>query len=138
MNQNYTNQKKHVGQQYLGNADPKLRTKNALHYMAAKMPNANSNQENPILMLTVDEITYLQAYLEQIKANKLNKLNQINKQQNRATEIYDPVCREMPIDWRETRCQNQYATNQTMRHPAEPGSRGAASTRMGKKSGRLQ
>ena len=120
---------------------------NATNYMALQMPNVDRNHPNPIETLTVDELTYLQTYLEQLKANRAKQNNQREPQrlmprgiasaepqrQNRATEIYDPLCRDMPIDWRETRRQDQYNARQTL-SPLEPGSRGAAATRIGKKT----
>ena len=97
---------------------------NASTYLASKMPNANNTRySNPVESLTIDEITYLQEYLQKIKQNKLNH-------QNRATDFCDPVQREMPLDWREFNKQKQ---NINTSNPI-PGSRGSATTRMGKKT----
>src|SRR5438445_4816743 len=43
---------------------------NASNYVAAKMPNADC--QNPIETLDADQISYLQAYLEQKKIEKIN------------------------------------------------------------------
>lgn len=48
-----------------------IRIKNAVNYLAEKMPSFNKNHFNPVETLSVEDITYLQAYLENIKCKKL-------------------------------------------------------------------
>jgi hypothetical protein len=60
---------------------PPLRLSNNLRTvvndLAKQMPHPRQcPQENPTESLTPDEISYLQAYLEQVKVNKMNKLAQ--------------------------------------------------------------
>lgn len=131
----------------------------ALRYMASKMPSVNANHPNPIESLSVEDLTYLQLYLDQIRKKKQastnvasgeygvkfnhgirngksDLYNQTGLTLNRANEIYNPIPNQMPIDWRTTgsNCnyasQSQLYTDSTM----EPGCRGASCTRMGKKS----
>lgn len=111
---------------------------NATNYLCAKMPSNIQNHPNPIETLTVDDIIYLQAYLEQIKRQKMgaasvprtptNRPMQIPP--NRATDIYDPLGREVPVDWRTFRS----APSPPICVSNEPGSRGAACTRTSKRS----
>ncbi|AGC01886.1 hypothetical protein H012_gp577 [Acanthamoeba polyphaga moumouvirus] len=99
-----------------------------------KMPSVNLNSKNPIETLSVEDLVYLQKYLEHIKIQKI-KQNNTNKTTipiNRANEIYDPINREIPVDWRDWRAmESNPIYNQ---HNTEPGSRGSSSTRIGKKS----
>ena len=106
---------------------------NASNYLANKMPNVDPKHYNPIECLSIEEISYLQAYLQQVKDNKINQQNIPQRQSNRANEFYDPLSREIPIDWREFRRHDQNSINQTSAR-AVPGSRGASATRLGKKS----
>ena len=116
--------------------------KNAFNYIADKMPSAQQANLNPVELLTPEEITYLQTYLQQIKVAKLNQVNRqgqrgmtsnqpINMEFNRATDIYDPIGREVPVDV--VREFNKTGRS-VPKSVAEPGSRGAASTRTGKRS----
>ncbi|XWV25187.1 hypothetical protein QJ856_gp0585 [Tupanvirus deep ocean] len=136
--------------------------KSVINYAAEMLPSANKNHPNPIETLSPEDITYLQSYLEQLKTKKLKErathnnpdyneprngfgpgsgINQKismrpgfldNVTRNRANDIYDPLDREVPVDWRTydtpvlPRLSNTFYT--------EPGSRGAASTRAGKRS----
>ena len=50
---------------------------NSLNYLASPMFNTSSN--NPINELNIDDITYIQAYLEKIKTEKINSQKYINK-----------------------------------------------------------
>ncbi|AKI80197.1 hypothetical protein QJ850_gp502 [Acanthamoeba polyphaga mimivirus] len=155
---------------------------NALKYLTKIIPNNKYPQQNqsrnnttpiitntinPIEQLTIEEITYLQKYLENIKNKKLNLNkqlnNQINKSQinsnrlpinsnrpqinnnnqpiskiqiNKTNEIYDPLKREIPVDWGTLpiNSQNNFRNNAFDANTFEPGSRGATSTRIGKKA----
>lgn len=147
---------------------------NALKYLTKIIPNNKYPQQNqshnnttpvvtnainPIEKLNVEEITYLQKYLENIKNKKLNLNKQSNNQTNnqtnnirpqinnnkqpiskiqtnRTNEIYDPLKREMPIDWRilPANSLNNFRNNAFDANVFEPGSRGATSTRIGKKA----
>lgn len=49
--------------------------KNAVNYLASRMPSVNINDDNPIETLSVDDIIYLQTYLETIKARKQSVAN---------------------------------------------------------------
>ena len=105
--------------------------RNAVNYLAQSMPNSHGSR-NPVENLTVDEISYIQAYLDHIKTNKINESNKNNRNLNRATDVYDPIERETPVDWRDYRLpiQQEQQLNNNMQ---EPGSRGSLSTRVGKK-----
>jgi hypothetical protein len=129
----------------------------ASDFIANKMPSVISNHSNPIETLSPEDITYLQKYLEQIKIKKLmnnsryNNPNSLDRQiqpdynngfiensfldkttRNRANEIYDPLNRTVPVDWR-TYNNNDYLSK-IAQNNIEPGSRGSAGTRMGKRS----
>ena len=141
----------------------------AADYAAQKMPSVNKNHPNPIETLSLEDIKYLQSYLEQIKAKKmsakvlynnpdyneprngfgvgngvLSEKNNLptrisntpqgfldNTTKNRANEIYDPFNRKVPVDWR---TYDNQINNQILNPNIEPGSRGSACTRMGKRS----
>lgn len=45
--------------------------RNTANFLASKMPSTNSNHPNPIETLSVDDIVYLQVYLEKIKTKKI-------------------------------------------------------------------
>ncbi|QGR53881.1 hypothetical protein [Moumouvirus maliensis] len=100
-----------------------------------KLPSVNLNSKNPIETLSVEDLVYLQKYIEHIKLQKLKQKNNTNKTTlpiNRANEIYDPINREIPVDWRDWRTmESSPVYNQ---QGTEPGSRGSSSTRIGKKS----
>ena len=78
----------------------------AVNYMAKHMSSTNKNSPKPIWTVSVPELKYLHSYLENIKNNRIashtNKLIPISQPfpKNRATDIYDPVRRDVPIDWR--------------------------------------
>lgn len=93
--------------------------------------NFSSNNLNPIEKMNPEEITYLQSYLEHLKQKKINVRCIQNVPKSRATEIYDPLNRNVPVDWRS---YHDSPPMQTIRQSNEPGSRGAAYTRIGKKS----
>ena len=101
---------------------------NTLNYLAAKMPSAKQNHSNPIESLSLDDIIYLQSYLEQLKNKKINQLNQ--NQLNQSNQ-FEPVAREMPVDWRTrtTPSSSSHVPQQEL-----PGQRGSLYTRNGKKS----
>ena len=129
---------------------------NAINYLSQQMPNA-SESRNPVENLTVDEITYIQIYLDKIKTDKIGQLNiQKRNSTNRATDLYDPLERSVPMDWRNYLVPNDnsnavdntgrlnwkaglsksYQTNHqtnTIQNTPEPGSRGSVATRYGKK-----
>ena len=53
--------------------------------------------------LSIDDLTYLQGYLEQVKNKKLAGLQsqlQPAYPQSRATDFTDPISRPVPVDWR--------------------------------------
>ena len=123
--------------------------KNTINYLSQQMPSSQGNR-NPVENLTVEEIAYIQTYLEHIKANKIKQNNQEKRNNmNRATDVYDPIDREVPVDWRDYRLPNQQVPSRHEWNPRtkqldtpgpqlshnipEPGSRGSISTRIGKK-----
>ena len=57
--------------------------KNAADYISLRMPSVNRNHPNPIETLSIEDIIYLQEYLEKIKMNKIN-------QKPRRTEYFNP------------------------------------------------
>lgn len=123
--------------------------KNVTDYLSAKMSSCDQNNPNPVETLSPEDITYLQTYLEQIKIKKINQIKGPNpnidmsnnrmttqhnignhmQRSNRAVDIYDPISREVPIDWRTYRRASPIV-NQSI----EPGSRSAFNTRLGKRS----
>lgn len=158
--------------------------KNAASYISSHMPSANNQHPNPIETLSLDDIKYLQQYLEQIKTKKMAVQNQENRQphqqpqqqphqslqfrpncighnitipKTRANDIYNPLDREVPvpIDWRSLSKSETYPIKQSHKQThgmlldddmaqlmqmmegqaREPGSRGAACTRTGKRLG---
>lgn len=52
------------------------KAQNSLNYLASQMFNTSSN--NPINELDIDDISYIQAYLEKIKMEKINSRKHIN------------------------------------------------------------
>lgn len=98
--------------------------KNSLNYISSKMPSAHTNHPNPVETLSVDDINYIQKYLEQIKSQKLQqyaltKEKLVPKQMSRINDTYDPIPREMPIDWRdlsETNSRNDLVAEGARRH----------------------
>ncbi|BCS83076.1 hypothetical protein QLL95_gp1047 [Cotonvirus japonicus] len=78
--------------------------KTSANYLAKKMTSVSKNHPNPIETLSVEDIVYLQKYLEHLKQNKIKQISKKgslnNIPINRATEIYDPMDRGNPIDWR--------------------------------------
>jgi hypothetical protein len=139
--------------------------KRAANYLSTKMPSANLANPNPVETLSTEDISYLQAYLEQIKNKKISEQTKYNNPDffeprngfgmgngvnqnlnantgfskqtplNRATDIYNPLGREVPVDWR-TFNNSGSMEKQFFQNPQniEPGSRGAAPTRPGKRS----
>lgn len=84
--------------------------------------------------LNPNQITELQNYLEKIKNEKLateRKMMNPGPTTNRATDVFDPVRREVPVDWRNFSERQPYQN-----FNVQPGSRGSTCTRMGKKSDR--
>ena len=86
--------------------------------------------------LTVDDIAYIQILLQKIKENKNIKSSRVEEfkdptgkflKSNRATEIYDPLNRGNPVDWRVYHKNIDENNN-------EPDARGGYGTRKGKKS----
>lgn len=119
---------------------------NALNYLSTKL-------NNPLENLSPEQITQIQTLLEQIKVGKLKKIEATQKTQfpqNRANDLYDPMDRGVPVDWRNFSQTNQYNFNQPGQFPQQaqqmqqmqhtqqaqqtPGSRGSAYTRSGKRS----
>jgi len=120
-----------------------MNLKNAANFLAQQMPSVDRSNANPIESLSVDDINYLQLYLEKLKNQKqiANVHTNPNAGQNnfqpqlpfnRATDIYDPLGREVPIDWRSYRDSSMTQLNIPL--SSEPGSRGSISTRNGKRS----
>ena len=92
---------------------------NAVNYMASAMPSANHQNTNPIDTLSIEDIKYLQIYLEKLREKKVaqNK-SQSNSNQtrsncnqdpnsytipvSRANDMYNPLEKEVPvpIDWK--------------------------------------
>jgi len=120
----------------------------ALNYLLS--PYTKHNLINPIEQLSSDEITQLQKYLEQIKKSKMEVPNNNNSEfdinpystnkhmifpKNRATDIYDPLKRDVPIDWRQ-HGSKVGPRSRYLNEPSdiEPGERGSTSTRNGKRS----
>jgi hypothetical protein len=140
---------------------PNNNLKTSMDYLSQKMPSVNKNHPNPIETLSPDDIVYLQAYLEQIKLKKINENSRYNNPdyneprnsfgmnsnlpnipnmrpgfldsttKNRANDIYDPLDRNVPVDWR---TYNNFNAQPVVNLSTEPGSRGAAYTRPGKRS----
>ena len=111
--------------------NPKI-CQSALNYLANQMQPVDKNNSNPIESLSIDDIVYLQTYLEQVKRRKTANLNKQLIGKNRATDIYDPIERENPVDWRDfSNNPNQYVEHNQL---FEPGPRGATSTRISKKN----
>ena len=54
----------------------------ALEYMANKMPSTQRGSPNPIKTLSIEDIDYLIAYLEKIKAEKINLIKPENNKPN--------------------------------------------------------
>ncbi|ANB50536.1 hypothetical protein [Powai lake megavirus] len=116
------------------------RFKTALHDIAKKMPSVDAKSKNPIETLSIEDLTYLQKYIEYIKNQKINSQKKLNTKTvnkpniaiNRANEIYDPIGREVPVDWRNWK-NNTFMQN-IGNDNLEPGCRGSSSTRMGKRS----
>ncbi|AZL89430.1 hypothetical protein QKC54_gp0395 [Megavirus baoshan] len=128
--------------------------KTVLNDIAKKMPSVNIRSNNPIETLSIEDLAYLQKYIEYIKNQKIysqKKLNTTSNNKpnipnnkpnipnnkpniliNRANEIYDPIGREVPIDWRNWK--NNTFTPNMENNNLEPGCRGSSSTRMGKRS----
>lgn len=123
-------------------------------FMAKKMPSVRINYPEPIKTLKISELDYLYLYLEKVK-NYVKKqasqqLNSPTRQQsifqpipkNRATDIYDPIKREVPIDWRTfsvpDESQQNFHSGFSSHGPffdnQEPGVRGSVCTRPPKKS----
>lgn len=103
-------------------------------YLASKMPSANPKHPNPIESLSIEELIYLQTYLQKLIDQKMLPQNTITGQQNRATQFYDPITREMPTDWRNFRKPDASTFDNNKSDNMVPGSRGGTATRNGKKS----
>ncbi len=121
-----------------------IRLKTAANFIANKMPSVNVNSPNPIESLSVEDINYLQNYLQLIKNKKIELNAKLNSQKNifsndfldnntknRANDIYDPLSREVPVDWR---TYDKRPVSQFNYQDVEPGARGATNTRQGKRS----
>jgi len=116
-------------------------TQQIANHMAMKMPSANMNHSNPIETLSLGDLNYLISYLNVIKSEKINKdiKSQPNIPINRANDIYNPLDREVPVDWRTHSSSNPYNTPNGITEGATnqeiiPGSRGSEFTRTGKRS----
>ena len=151
---------------------------NAANYMASAMPSADHQNSNPIDTLSIEDIKYLQIYLEKLKGEKIaqnkphsniiqsapNTWDQMSHliPKSRANDMYNPLEKEVPvpIDWRAFAGSFPYPHNERKSHQSnnhmllddemrnfmqqmgamgvetpEPGSRGAACTRLGKRLG---
>lgn len=136
----------------------------AANYISSRMPSAIQQHPNPVESLSVEDIEYLQIYLENIKRSSGKTINNSKQKMNanimpnianaiphratnqttssfpnnRATDIYDPIEREVPVDWREYESSQKVFLPNDYSHTSniqfEPGVRGAAYTRMPKKS----
>jgi hypothetical protein len=112
---------------------PINRISRVANHLASKVPSADLSNPNPIETLSLQDIDYLQAYLEQIKVNKMAKElsdTRLSQTGNRATDIYNPMDRAVPIDWRTFSKSSQLPINEEI----IPGPRGSACTRSSKKS----
>lgn len=89
-------------------------------------------KKNSFEDLTLNELTELQTYLEKLKNEKIRS-NQRVFPTNRATDVYDPIRREVPVDWRTFSNPGPFYNGL-----GEPGVRGSTCTRVGKKSDRHQ
>lgn len=121
------------------------RIRSTANFLANKMPSVNKKNQNPIDSLSIEDINYLQKYLELIKNKKIASMSKINTPstnnsegifldnttKNRTNDIYDPLSREVPVDWR---TYKQPSISQFYQSDFEPGARGAANTRQGKRS----
>jgi hypothetical protein len=126
----------------IANINGNVRT--AANFFANKLPSVNSSHSNPVETLSIEDIIYLQKYLEQIKNKKMAMIGKNNIQmdngfldnttKNRANDIYDPLNRSVPVDWRTYNNNNNEQIFQNNLQ-TEPGSRGATNTRQGKRSG---
>jgi hypothetical protein len=135
---------------------PNNHLRQALNSIAGKMPGARNGGENPVDSLNPDEISYLQAYLEQVKIDKINKLARApikkyctnNKPINTwSNSINYGACIPKGIDVQPAipgqdnqSIVNTIPNNRTTdiydpddRGVPEPGFRGATTTRKGKK-----
>lgn len=176
-------------------------TKRVINSMASRLPSYNQHHPNPVETLSLEDINYLQAYLEQLKKSKdvidnralqyqtatRKQFEETNIQQdnylkdiktsgypsqyqtldrsldvntrggysrdvsrprclpgsdqyynrtgctNRATEIYNPLNREVLVDWRSVSNKQRVPLYDPEQSAIEPGSRGAICTRTGKK-----
>lgn len=98
-----------------------------------KPPSQPNTNYNPIDSLSIDDISYLQSYLEQVKAKKMSNMQQAKIHadpipRNRATDLYDPLNREPQIDWQtRSKLHNTFANINLNDEIAGP--RGTVSTR---------
>jgi hypothetical protein len=82
--------------------------------------------------LSIKDINYLIGYLERLKLEKMHtSFNQSHLTPiNRANDIYDPLDREIPVDWRVFNKHPSATPNLSN----DPTSRGSLATRPGKRS----
>lgn len=108
-----------------------------VNFMVSKIQSNNINYQKPIKLLETSELNYLYSYLEKIKLYVKKKASQETIShsipQNRATDIYDPIKRDVPIDWRTFSVSNNQQQNSNF-NIQEAGIRGAVCTRSPKKS----
>lgn len=110
--------------------------KQSLDYLASQMKNVDLQHPNPIETLCIDDIIYLQKYLESIKDKKIqqqvSRQNEMTRPKSRANDVYDPISRPVPIDWRTYKSSNEDEI--VYEESKEPGSRGSIPTRNRKQS----
>lgn len=110
--------------------------KNVANDMARKMPSVNIMHTDPINTLSVDDISYLQTYLAHIKLQKINQnksRQDSNIKINRANDIYDPLNRHVPTDWKDYSTMSSNQNRNVNNINLVAGSRGSTATRTGKK-----
>ena len=104
----------------------------------ASQNHPNQNHPNPVELLNLEDISYIQSYLEQLKISKMKQnvtAQKLNSPfpQNRSTDIYDPISRDVPVDWRTNDSSYKQFNNV---HPDNEiaGPRGAIITKYSKRS----
>lgn len=59
--------------------------KNTIDYLARKMPSVDPRSSDPVETLSIDDIVYLQVYLENIKTIKMENMSKLKKINNSTT-----------------------------------------------------
>lgn len=151
----------------MNNSQSQSYVKDSMNYIASQMPSFDKYATNPIENLSIDDIIYLQTYLEKIKSSKQmsgaqraqptsrqvgsgqwpngqrSNVQQVGNgqqmpnaaiQRNRATDIYNPLGLQNPVDWRDLTSRTQEHERQMPNQSYEPGPRGATQTRSARRS----